>query len=116
LSLYAAYIKERLGKSVYGTKDGFVIYWFLDHPRHGKCVYIEDIYVAPEVRKHGVAANMADQVCEFGRSEYDATTLLGSVSPDARGATASLQVLLSYGMTLDGIDNGLIFFFKALGD
>jgi GNAT superfamily N-acetyltransferase len=113
MSHYADYVKERQGKLVYECDDGFAVYWYLQHPTHGECVYIEDIYVVPEKRKSGVGAWMADQIAEEAGGR-GVTVMLGSVNPQTSGATTSLKVLLGYGMSLEGIQGELIMFSKDI--
>lgn len=113
MSHHADYIRERLGKLVHERSEGFAVYWYLTHPRWGECVYLEDIYVAPEYRKSGVGAQMADEIAEEARGR-GVFTMLGSVNPNANFATTSLKVLLAYGMTLDGIEDGLVMFSKDI--
>ena len=115
MSHYADYIKERLGKLCFECEDGFAVYFYTTLQGSGECVYIEEIYVAPHARRKGVAAWMANQIAEEAQGR-GVRTMVGSVNPQARGATASLTVLLGYGMTLHSVDNGLIYFSKSLED
>lgn len=116
MSHYKDYVAERLGKLVYERDEGFALYWFLTIEGRGEVVYIEDIYVQPEHRKTSVASQMADYIADEARAR-DVTTMLGSVNPQAKGATTSLKVLLAYGMLLDHVgSDGLIYFVKSLED
>lgn len=105
MELYAAYIKEREGSELYvdPAGHGFLTYRVADN----EC-YIVDIFVVPEARMQGLAATMADKVAEITRCKW----LTGSVCPQAQGATASLKVLLAYGMKLVKSDTNLIWFAK----
>lgn len=116
MSHYADYVAERLGKLVYETPDGFALYWFPQHAQHGEVVYIEDIFVAAGKRRSGVASDMADYIAEAARAR-GVKVMIGSVNPQAKGATASLKVLLGYGMALERVgQDGLIYFTKSLED
>lgn len=116
MSLWADYMWERLGRSVLERDDGFVIYYDIEWNGE-KAVYIQEIYVRPECRKKGLAAEMADGIAEDAISR-DIFTLIGSVEPSTEGANSSLRVLLAYGFTVACIDarNNLIMFKKSLGD
>jgi GNAT superfamily N-acetyltransferase len=115
MSHYGDYISERLGKLIYECPEGFAVYWYRQGPL-GEVVYIEDIYVTPKFRKTGAASKMADYIADEARAK-GVNWLLGSVNPEANGATTSLKVLLAYGMTLDRVGgDGLIYFVKDLGE
>lgn len=116
MSHYADYISERLGKLCYECEKGFATYFYTGHPQYGDVVYIEDIFVTAAHRRAGVASEMADYVAEEARGK-GVKVMLGSVNPQARGATASLKALLAYGMSLDRVGaDGLIYFVKDLED
>ena len=110
MSLYAEYIKERLGDEIIEDEYGFATYRFLND---GKTVYIVDLYVVPEERRSHVAAVMADRICKIAK-EKGATEMLGTVSPSANTATESLKVLLAYGMKLLNASEQMIVFRKDL--
>lgn len=110
MSLYADYIKERLGDGIIERPEGFASYRFLNE---GKSVYILDIYVSPSYRKTNVASKMADEIAAIGK-ERGATELVGTVTPSANNSTQSLSVLLAYGMKLKCLGNDLIVFTKEI--
>lgn len=104
MSLYAEYIKENLGKETVESEIGFLTFYEV---KDG--MYIEDIYVIPEMRKGGAAAKMADKVAEIAKAR-GLKKLIGSVRPSAKNSTDSLKVLLSYGFKLESsINDGIIF-------
>lgn len=109
MSLYAEYIKEREGREIVETADGFATYTWLGED---SC-YIVDIYVRPEARKSGVASSLADQVAVLAK-EVGCKRLLGSVDPSLPSAGASFMVLLAYGMRPIGIERNLVFFEKEI--
>ena len=109
MSLFADYIQERLNKGIIESEDGFATYIIANEE-----VYIEDIYIVPAKRNTGLAAKMADEIAEIAKAK-GCTVLVGSVAPQANGATDSLKVLLGYGMTLHSVQaNGLIYFVKGI--
>lgn len=109
LSLYAQYVEEREGASVYESERGFLVYQIL-----GPEVYVKDLYVRPDFRNSGEAADMANQVAALAKAQ-GCLRMSGSVCPRAKGATDSLKVLLAYGMKLHSIGtDGLIYFVKDI--
>jgi len=106
---YARYLTEKTNKSIVETETGFAMYSFPD----STTVYIEDIYVLPELRKAGEAAEMADRIVEIAKSK-GCTRLLGSVIPSTKNSTDSLRVLLAYGMRLDSSTADFILFTKDI--
>lgn len=110
MSLFADYLKERTDIFIIESPSGFVTYQYLPC---GKVVYITEIYVIPSERKKGVASDLANLVAEKAR-QSGCTHLQGSVVPSTRGSTASLKVLLAYGMTLYSADVNMIYFRKEL--
>lgn len=109
MSLYPDYIKERLGNEILETDKGFAIYRFTDE----KTVYIVDIYVKPEHRRHGVASDIADHIEELARGR-GCTSMLGSVVASANGSTDSIRVLLAYGMKVISSGQDFILFRKEI--
>ncbi len=109
-SLYARYLAERNGDHVLETECGFASYRYLDD---GATVYIVDIYVAPGSRNDKWASSMADEIVKKAK-DAGAKKLIGSVVPSTRNSTASLRVLLGYGMTLDSSGNDFILFKKEI--
>lgn len=109
MSMYADYVRELLGDWVLETDKGFATYRFTDP----KTVYILNIYVHPDFRKHRVASDIADKIMELARKR-GCNRMLGSVTPSAKGSTESLRVLLGYGMTLDSSANDFILFRKDI--
>lgn len=108
MGLYSDYLKEREGLETLEAHDGFALYKI-----NGNECYLQDIYVVPEKRKSHVATQMADAVAEIAKSR-GCKWLVGSVSPAANNAHASLLVLISYGMKLQKADKDIIFFAKEI--
>ncbi len=112
--MYAEYLKETQNKIVLETEHGFLTYGFncvpgADFPH----VYIEDLYVKPDMRFSHVAATMADEVARQAR-ERGIKKMLGSVSVSRKSPDACLEVLKKYGMRLFAAHNNTIFVCKDL--
>lgn len=107
MSMFAEYKLEREGIRTFEIEGkGFATYKEVEKG----VVYIMDLYVKPEYRKDHIASTMADAIAK----ETEAKKLLGSVSPYTKGATASIQILISYGFKVSNCDNELIWFVKEL--
>lgn len=109
MSLYARYAKEFLGRSVIETEEGFVTYRYTDE----NTVYIENLYVIPELRQNKVASQLAQRVAEEAIVK-GCKKMLGSVIPSANNSTVSMKVLLAYGFELDSATADFILFSKEL--
>lgn len=112
MSMYASYVRERLGDEILETDEGFVTYRFLKDGGTD-AVYIVDIYVRPDFRKSTVASQMADTVVEAAKF-VGCKRLLGTVNPKAKNSTDSLRVLLGYGMELYWCSQDTITFKKEI--
>ncbi len=110
VSLYGEYVKERAIDSIVETDKGFATYRYIND---GKTVYIVDIYVAPAFRRSHTASALADIIAHEAKSK-GVTEMYGTVAPMAKGSTASLRVLLAYGMELLKVDGPLIVFRKGI--
>ena len=109
MSLYGDYLKERTNDHIIETEVFFATYRFLNE----KQCYIIDIYVQPGWRGEHVATEAANRIAHIAK-ERGCTELLGTVVPSAKNSTASVQVLINYGMTLLSASNDLIIFKKEL--
>jgi len=109
VSLYGQYIKERLGRGILETEDGFATFDYITDDT----VYIVDLYVVPEKRRSHVAANLADKIVEQAIKDGK-KFLLGSVDLGAKGAEDSIKVLQAYGMTLYKEAQPMLFFLKQI--
>ena len=109
MSLYADYIKERENKSIVESEKGFATYKIFDN---GEC-YLQDLYVAPEFRKTGIATEMADEVVKIAKDK-GCSILLGSVSMDGTEPTRNMKVFLGYDMQLHKVIGNMIFLKKDI--
>lgn len=110
MSLYAQYIVERTSDHIIERPDGFATYRYVNDDR---AVYIVDIFVIPEARKKGLAAEMADLIGEQGRMN-GCKEMLGTVVPSSKNSTTSMKILLAYGMTLHSSSQDMIVLRKEL--
>lgn len=112
--MYTRYLKESQNKEVIETPHGFLTYGFDCVPGVAfSHVYIEELYVVPEMRKARVAATMADKVADIAK-ERGVTKMLGSVSLGRKGADENLEVLKRYGMRLFAAHEQTIYTIKDL--
>jgi GNAT superfamily N-acetyltransferase len=109
MSLYADYILERENKLIVEDHRGFAVYSFVSEDQ----CYIQDIYVHPTYREYGIASSFANQIAQMAK-ERGCTKLLGSVCPEAKNSTESMQVLLAYGFKLASCKDNFILFIKEL--
>lgn len=110
MSFYADYLKEKTNDLVIETDEGFITYRFLNN---NKTVYITDIYIVPACRRKHVASSFANEVVKEAK-KVGATELIGSIVPSNKNSTASLHVLLGYGMLLNSANNDFIVFRKEI--
>ncbi len=109
VSLYADYLLERTHDHILEVDEGFATYRFLPE----NTVYVVDIYVRPECRQYGHAADLANTIGDIARKK-GCTTMIGTVQPSAKGAHTSLKVLLAYGMELKSAEHDAIILRKDL--
>lgn len=106
--MYADYLREYEGKSVFETEDGFASYECA-----GDSCYIDVIYVKPEKRQTGEASKIADSIVELVKPQ-GITKLIGSVDLQGKTPTTSMKVLLGYGMKVVRTDGMMIYFVKDI--
>jgi len=110
MSLWSAYVKERLGHEVVETGWGFVSYKITG----GVCEMF-DIYVVPEERRGRRAWTLVDEVAATARQQQ-CKALVGYVWPGLPGAESSLSAHLAYGFRLHSTESGKIVMMKDLGE
>lgn len=106
--MFKEYFKELKDLDVYEQEEGFILYRIT--PPH---LYVRDIYVKPEFRRSHIAASMADRLAEASKV-YGCTHMLGDVEPSNANATASIKVLLAYGMSVVEAHEDEIIFIKEI--
>lgn len=107
-SLYGQYIFEREGFEIVEDEFGFASYFV-----SGEECYIRDIFVKADHRNENHASKYADQIAAIAK-ERGCKVLTGTVAPLAKGSTASLKVLLSYGFKLHSSNSEKIIFIKEI--
>jgi GNAT superfamily N-acetyltransferase len=108
--MWAAYIKETLGKEMIQTDKGFATFFIV--PGTSVC-YIEDIYVLPEHRKSDITTEMENSVKKWA-VERGCTELMGSVNLSISTPERSLQILLHRGYKLSQVTPSMIYLKKKL--
>lgn len=106
--MFKEYFKELKDLHVYEEENGFILYKL--QPPY---LYIRDIYVKPEHRRSHLAADMADKLAKVAK-DLGYTHMLGDVEPSNNSATASIKVLLAYGMRVKEANQDEIIFIKEL--
>lgn len=106
---FTCYLKEREGKDVLSTDDGFVVYRVRD-----EICEICEMYVIPEKRKTGVGSALCDRVAGFA-AEIGCENLVCSVVPSTNGSTQSMKAILAYGFTLWQASPDRVWFCKKIG-
>lgn len=109
-SMYAQYLRERTTDEILETDTGFATYRYIPDQ---KAVYIIDIFVLPEFRTMGYAAEIANRIAMIAK-EQGCKKMLGSVQPTAKGSDISMKVLIGYGMKLKSAGPDWIIFEKNL--
>lgn len=96
------------------TPHGFLTYGFNCVPGADfSHVYLEDLYVTPEMRKTHLASTMADKVADIAR-ERGIEKMLGSVSKHSKTKDAAHRVLIAYGMTPYAEDQDIRWYIKDI--
>ncbi len=106
--MYWKYLKEREGLVPLHSANGFALVKTVDD-----CLYIQDIYVEPEHRQSGQGKQLLEMAVALARAK-GLSKILGSCSPNANGATASLKVLLAVGFQLHKSELDIIYLIKPL--
>lgn len=108
VSKFTAYLKERENVDTIETREGYATYVI-----SGDECYIRDIFVLSQFRRQRFASSIADRIAKIATGN-GCKFLTGSVCPSTSGATASLNVLIGYGMKLYSSQDNLIIFKKDL--
>ncbi len=108
MSKWAQYLKERENVDSIENDYGFATFII-----GGDEVYLKDIWVEKQFRQLDEASKLADRVAAIAK-ERGCKYMTGTVCPKANNSTASLKVLLGYGMELVSATENLIIFKKDL--
>ena len=107
---YANYVEETTTKFIYEDQDGFFQYEIL-----GDVLYIQEIYIKPDMRKLGVGRkyiNLGEEIA----NQFDCKYLQGSVIPGSSAATGSLAFQIKCGYELYSSTPYIIFLRKKIGE
>ena len=108
MELWEDYLAERKGAKTIKSEKGFAVYY--DTPPDG---YLEEIYVKPSYRQHGLAGGLA-RIVEKKCLDAGCGRLLGSCDPLANGSSQSMLAMLKYGFELSHIQGNLIILSREL--
>lgn len=96
------------------TEHGFLTYGFNCVPGvEGPHLYIEELYVVPEMRKTHIAKTMADMVCCIAK-ERNVNFCIGSVNKRSKTQSTSRKVLEAYGMRMFSEDELTCWYVKEI--
>ena len=109
MSLWADYIRETRDDLTVEDSGGFATYRYLPD----NTVYIIDIYVVPALRQEGLASALADRIVAEAKAR-GCVKLLGTVDARCKRPTASIAVLVGYGMQFLRVDGDLLVFAKDI--
>lgn len=109
MSLWADYMKERLGHHTIETEDGFVVF-DVKPPK----MSIEDIYVRPEVRKGTKSLKLFNEAVARGKAQ-GCTEVWTQVWIGPTGAERALRVNLALGFRVMSAQNNGIILMKEIG-
>jgi GNAT superfamily N-acetyltransferase len=107
--MYAKYLLDGEGAEVCTFEHGFMILKTMQN-----LLYIETIYVAPEMRKSGYGRQML-QMVEQRAIREQRSGILGSCSPNREGSTVSMKAMFACGFNLHSCDKDIIYLLKPLG-
>lgn len=112
MSFYADCRAEREGKLVIENTNGYVLYSFGKNHLKGICL-IEEIYVAPQVRRRHIGKEMVEHVSAIAK-KAGYNRVMASVSTVARGAHENMMFVVACGMRLLSSEFNSIYFIKDL--
>jgi GNAT superfamily N-acetyltransferase len=124
VEMLAAYELERQGtKTEIEPGKGFATWKLLFDPKNPnggfaapqpRDAYLVDIFVAPEYRKNGVAAGLANRI-SLAAKGLGANRLIGTVDTGANTRSTAILAMLSYGFEFDRVDGSLLVFTREIG-
>ena len=111
-SLYGKYIKERENCDIIEHESGFISYRIRD-TQLGLTLFIEDIFVLPEKRRQGIAAEFCELIKSIAKKE-NCKQIMSGADPTTLNATESVAFQISMGSKIIGVSNGMInFYYKV---
>ena len=110
MSLWSDYIKECGLLEIIEDETG----WITFHIEPGGCLFINDMYVAPEERRKGRGSHLLDQACAWGR-ERSCIYVSATLHTSSKAITETLKGALACGFYVAPSGNkDLILVGKAL--
>jgi len=111
--MYLDYLREKTDKQILEIKDqGFITYSYTTLG-DDKAVYVEDIYIVPELRKTKLMLKMIREIYSEAK-EKGCSVALGSVQLNTKKPETSIRLLLDHGMKVLRNENQKIWFFKEI--
>jgi GNAT superfamily N-acetyltransferase len=118
--LYADYMRETHGfetiiESEANEDVGFAVFKFIDDHEDStrRGLYLQDMYVKPELRDTVIARRLADRVSGVGK-EAGCRWLYTSVDPSAIDPTNSVRAIIRYGFELMSVKGSALYWKKSL--
>lgn len=109
MSLWADYVRERLGWETLEVEGGFISFSL-----SGTEFTVEELYVRPELRGGPLAKRLADEAFRVAR-ESGAKRVWAKVVPGLPGSEHALKSNLHYGFRLAGVKGNDIILVKEVG-
>lgn len=108
MDMYIDYCREREGKSVIVTEDGFIKYFI-----EKDILFIDEFYIKPSSRHKGLGQSMVDGLVTMAKSKGCAQ-LMGAVVPSTKGADRNVRIFMEYGMTIHSAVYDRIYLVKEI--
>lgn len=108
MQLYAEYIKEREGMSLYFIDHGFISYLLADN-----YLYIADMYVKPDYRRKGVGQELLNHVTDIAKKDKK-KYILAQVDTSTNGFNASIDGMLKNNFEFYSSNEDVMHFRKVL--
>ena len=108
MSHYAAYLKEREGKSIIEIDEGFIVYKLL-----GEECYIAEAYIVPSKRREHICSDLERQV-ELEAKKAGCKWLTCSVWMKDPGASRNMQGILNTGYKFVHQEGDSLYFARSI--
>lgn len=108
MKLYAEYLMEREKAYLLDYEWGFATYKF-----EGDFVYLQDIYIVPELRQSGRGVQLMREVAAIGR-ERGFERLVGSVDKKDSNKERMFKIMEKLNFKKIDEDEDLIYFIKEI--
>ena len=109
--MYFDYLRETYNKTVIENETGVIVFSF-----DKQTIYIEDLYVKPELRGKGYGKTMYNFVLDVGRQKGCRQSLI-SVVLSSKGSHKNLCMYIDkLGYTISRANDTVIYLIKPLGE